>query len=305
MSKIKKDYSPHLGEDSFYVAGSFASSDIGKELVRRTEAIAHQNANSIDNGPSNSSETAKVIAKWGITISSLGVKIVPAGLAGMKGFRITRDGDYINIKGRKKWIELYLDRKGKDVIDSFNTNVRRVRAFGVRGMSASTMELAHASSDVKNYLLNKSKAHRVKTKFKIFNSGFKNYLRSPFDFVKRESWERVGNFGKIGKAAGVFGAGLTLYSDITAHKNEKWSGDKVANIAGDVTVDLGSSAAAAGAGALAGSFFLPPLGTVVGTGVGFGISMFTNADIFQGKSAVDWAKTGIHKLSQGVASWFR
>ena len=51
-------------------------------------------------------------------------------------------------------------------------------------------------------------------------------------------------------------------------KEGGWQLKDVVDVATDSAVDIGANAGAMAAGAVAGSFFLPPLGTVVGAGTG-------------------------------------
>lgn len=297
MTKIKKDYSPHLGTSAFYTEGSFAKTAFGKELIQRTKTVENANSHAAS-GPN----TGQKIASYTIKMSALGAKTLPPGLARMKGFKMTKRGNYIYINGPRKWIELYMDRQGKNLSSQFfNVNGRRIRVAGEKGISLSGEKLISESSDVKNYLLNKTGSFG---KLKVFNGGVKSSLNSNWDFVKKENWTKLGNIGKFGRAAGIAGVGFTVYSDIQAYDHEKMSGEKVANVTEDIGVDLGASAAAAGAGAFAGSFFLPPLGTVVGAGVGLGVNFLIN-NKFRKKSLVDYAKDGVHGLGSKIASLFK
>lgn len=307
MTKIKKDYSPHLGTESFYLGGTFAQTAIGKELIRRTEAVETAYAGDVPKtGQNGNLVLVKNGAKYTITLSALTAKTLPAGLAAMKGLKIVKKGNYIYITGDKKWMELYLGRWGKLPQNyTFNmklTNGDPIRIGGEKGPSLAGYGLIDESPDVRNYLLNKT---GMTGKLKVFNGTVKSSLSSNWDFVKKSSWTKLGSIGKVGKAAGIAGVGLTVYSDIEAHKNEKMSAEKVANITEDIGVDLGASAAAAGVGAAFGTAALGPLGTVIGAGVGFVADLALNADLFWGKSVTDWGKSAIHYVGNNVASWFK
>ncbi|GGL51901.1 T7SS effector LXG polymorphic toxin [Sporolactobacillus putidus] len=309
MTKIKKDYSPHLGTESFYVGGTFAQTAIGKELIQRTKAVETAYAGDVPKtGQNGNLVLVKNGAKYTITLSALTAKTLPAGLAAMKGLKIVRRGNYIYITGDKKWMELYLGRWGKLPQNyTFNmklTNGDPIRIGGEKGPSIAGYGLINESSDVKNYLLSES---GTMGKLKAFNGAVKSSLNSNWDFVKKGSWTKLGSMGKFGKAAGIAGVGLTVYSDIEAHKNEKMGGEKVANITEDIGVDLGVSAAATGVGAIIGSFFFPPLGTVVGAVAGAEASTLLNYKFkaFGNKSIVDSAKSIVHNAGNQVASWVR
>lgn len=75
----------------------------------------------------------------------------------------------------------------------------------------------------------------------------------------------------------------------------------------DVTVDFLAGSGATAVGAMAGSFFLPPLGTVVGTGVGMAINIGLNWEygnppttlVKQAKSIV---KSGVKTFGKAVSN---
>ncbi|WP_234121602.1 hypothetical protein [Clostridium hydrogenum] len=77
---------------------------------------------------------------------------------------------------------------------------------------------------------------------------------------------------KAGKFAGPVGILLTVgddaYGEFYGANANRSMGEKVQDTVIDVGVDLGTGSAAMATGAAVGSFFLPPLGTVVGVGVG-------------------------------------
>lgn len=85
---------------------------------------------------------------------------------------------------------------------------------------------------------------------------------------------------KAGKFAGPIGTLLTVgedgYEEFFSPSAKGSMGEKVQNTVIDVGVDLGTGSAAMATGAAVGSFFLPPLGTVVGAGVGIGLNATIN-----------------------------
>ena len=84
------------------------------------------------------------------------------------------------------------------------------------------------------------------------------------------------------KGAGIFGAVVSVGGNVVDAKQgvddrkDGWQLKDVVDIATDSAVDIGANAGAMAAGAVAGSFFLPPLGTVVGAGVAVGITAVAN-----------------------------
>lgn len=89
----------------------------------------------------------------------------------------------------------------------------------------------------------------------------------------KESFKGLGKAGGILKGAGIFGAVVSVGGNVVDAKQgvddrkDGWQLKDVVDIATDSAVDIGANAGAMAAGAVAGSFFLPPLGTVVGAGV--------------------------------------
>ena len=100
------------------------------------------------------------------------------------------------------------------------------------------------------------------------------------------------------KGAGIFGAVVSVGGNVVDAKQgvddrkDGWQLKDVVDIATDSAVDIGANAGAMAAGAVAGSFFLPPLGTVVGAGVAVGITAVANIKWKKlgGDSAIDLAK---------------
>jgi hypothetical protein len=112
-------------------------------------------------------------------------------------------------------------------------------------------------------------------------------LAAPIDDFR--GWKGVSTVGKFGKGLGAAGTILTVGLDVNEHFGEGGDGN-VGKFAVDAGVDLAGAAAAAGAGAVFGSLILPPLGTVVGAGIGILANVVANAPLFGGKSMLDHAK---------------
>ena len=82
----------------------------------------------------------------------------------------------------------------------------------------------------------------------------------------KEAFKGLGKAGGFLKGAGIFGAVVTVGGNVVDAKEGGWQLKDVVDVATDSAVDIGANAGAMAAGAVAGSFFLPPLGTVVGAG---------------------------------------
>ncbi|WP_257349849.1 LXG domain-containing protein [Pseudalkalibacillus decolorationis] len=97
-----------------------------------------------------------------------------------------------------------------------------------------------------------------------------------------KGWTDASKLTKFGKGAGILGIGLDVYDNARSSFYDEnigelsFSGKQTKEFLVDTTVDVGAGAAAMGAGAAAGSFFLPPAGTVVGAIVGAGVYAAVN-----------------------------
>ncbi|MFJ3393363.1 hypothetical protein [Leifsonia aquatica] len=109
-------------------------------------------------------------------------------------------------------------------------------------------------------------------------------------------WKDASNLGRVGKGLGVAGIALSVVGNANNYFHDGIQGKDVPDFFVDTGVDLASAAVAAGAGAAIGSLILPPLGTIVGAGVGIFIGMAFNADVIDGKSATDLAKDAAKNL---------
>ncbi|RFU49993.1 hypothetical protein DDV23_11040 [Streptococcus chenjunshii] len=103
----------------------------------------------------------------------------------------------------------------------------------------------------------------------------------------------------------MLSTGLTIGSNINENfiksDNGVNDGKNWANFAVDTSIDLGSAAGATAAGAAIGSFFVPPLGTVIGAGVGMFANVVLNYDFeFFGKQSITgWFKESIKGVYGG------
>ncbi len=118
------------------------------------------------------------------------------------------------------------------------------------------------------------------------------------------------------KTLGILGTGLTAVTDIYDNIYNEDIGEWVftpQTITGtltDFTIDLSFGAASSAAGAAIGSFFLPPVGTIVGAAAGMAADyVINNVGIFDcdgdGKkdSAVDVAKKSVDSVLKDMFNW--
>lgn len=131
--------------------------------------------------------------------------------------------------------------------------------------------------DLTKYQYSKLPDGKIKySKFLVAGgSGFIDSVNPVKDF---QGWKGADNLKKFGKGMGIVGTGLNVVGNFNENidLSDGVDGKEVACFASDTAVDVVSGAGAAAIGAAAGSFFLPPLGTIVGAGVGIGINFLLN-----------------------------
>lgn len=175
----------------------------------------------------------------------------------LAGKKITLDAD-----GRVKWGDRFLYRSSSNVKGEY---------------------LYRAGQD-----FNAATGTRIDHYGNPLKAGASAALTSPVDDFL--GWNDASKLGKVGKGLGVAGLGLTVVGNYNNYFSDGVQGHDVADFAVDTGVDFASAAVSAGAGAVAGSFFFPPIGTVVGALAGFAVGMVLDADLFGGQSANDVAK---------------
>lgn len=148
--------------------------------------------------------------------------------------------------------------------------------------------------------LNQASNIRIDHYQQPLRAGASGALKAPIDDFS--GWKGASTLTKFGRGLGAAGTVLTVGNNFNTYFHDGAQGNDVRDFAIDTTVDVGSAAAAAGIGAAVGSFCVPPLGTVVGAGVGLLVNWFATEVKFNGQSAVDWAKTGAKNLADW-AGW--
>lgn len=116
---------------------------------------------------------------------------------------------------------------------------------------------------------------------KTFFNTFKEEINIFNDF-NYKGFSDLSILGKTGKILGTAGTVLTLGSDaidnlyIPETGTWEFSAKRIAGFALDVSIDVGAGAMATATGAAVGSLLVPPVGTVLGAGVGFAIDFAAN-----------------------------
>ncbi|WP_062239452.1 WXG100 family type VII secretion target [Fictibacillus sp. FJAT-27399] len=139
-----------------------------------------------------------------------------------------------------------------------------------------------------------------------FKSNYADGLKDTNPFKWKSAFKDLGKVGKTMKGLAVVGSALSVTNNVIEAQKDGWQAKDAANIVTDSAIDIGSAAAAASTGAVVGSFFLPPAGTVVGAGVGIGASFLMNHkfDFMGGESVVSGTKKAVKGLTSKIASVF-
>ena len=198
----------------------------------------------------------------------------------LNGIEITVDN-----KGRMRWGNKFI----------YKQSYRYSNGEALEKASGLDLENYHYSGNLKGMA-------RFKEMGKAGWSGFKEAVNPLNDF---KGWKEVGKFGKAAKGAVIFLTAWNVKDNWEKNVNVKdgISAKEVRDFAIDTTVDIGSGAAATGVGAMVGSAFLPPLGTVVGAGVGASINYLMNNYKFNGASLVDHTKKELKKWGDEIGKF--
>lgn len=131
-------------------------------------------------------------------------------------------------------------------------------------------------------------------------TGFKEAVNPINDF---KGWKDASKFGKFGKGLGIVGTGMTVVNNFAENVDlsDGLDGREVVNFATDTAIDVGAGAGTAAFGAMVGSAFLPPLGTVAGAAAGALANIVINHKFgAPPKSAVDHVKDGVKRATKAI-----
>lgn len=147
---------------------------------------------------------------------------------------------------------------------------------------------------------------KLKVRGARFNYTLKESIKGDFTIKGIKSqvsdWKAASKIGKAGKALGVIGTGLTVFSDFDENILSKlnngvdvtWRDGR--EFVTDTAVDLGTGYICAAFGAAVGG----PFGFAAGMALGAVLQHKWNG----GKSVIDYAKDGISGVCDWVGSWF-
>ncbi|MGG0184808.1 T7SS effector LXG polymorphic toxin [Bacillus rhizoplanae] len=137
-----------------------------------------------------------------------------------------------------------------------------------------------------------------------FKTAYADGLKDLHPGKWKEMFKGMGKPATALKGAGIFGAVVSVGGNIVDAKEGGWHLNDVVDIATDSAVDIGANAGAMAAGAAVGSFFLPPLGTVVGAGVAVIATWGLNKKWNGEDNVIDYAKKGVKKVTHKLGSVF-
>ncbi|MFF2449085.1 hypothetical protein ACFVSW_18645 [Neobacillus sp. NPDC058068] len=176
-----------------------------------------------------------------------------------------------NLSGTAKWNRPFVTRLVNEGVALYDEN--RGRFFNNRNKFIGTR------FDDLNQAVRNIGQDQVKLVGRAAKDGFVGGVKVWDDF---KGWNNVKGLANTGKALGILGTGLTVWSDFQDSFQDKHTGQwnynstKVKEFGVNLGVDIGMAGGATALGAVAGSFFLPPVGTVVGGLVGFTINAAAN-----------------------------
>lgn len=199
------------------------------------------------------------------------------GKAFLNGVQITQDA-----AGRLKWGNKFLSSpKGF----AYNNGKAFKDASGIDLTSYGYSKLPNGKIDLN----------------KVSNLGMSKFKDSAKVWNDFKGWKNASTFGKFGKGMGVISTAFTVGGNAQKYFGDGIQGNDVVDFATDTAIDIGSGAGTAALGAMVGSAFLPPLGTVVGAGVGLAANWAINEPFgTPPKSAVQHVKDGVKTVTKEV-----
>ncbi|MFZ7946303.1 MULTISPECIES: hypothetical protein [Bacillaceae] len=176
-----------------------------------------------------------------------------------------------NLSGTAKWSRSFVTRLVNEGVPIYDE--MRGRYFNNRNKFANTQ------FDALNKVIHDIGDDQVKVMGRAVKDSFIDEIKVWDDF---KGWKNTQSLANTGKALGIIGTGFTVWSDIEDSFLDKhtgkwsYSSGKLKEFGVNLGVDIGMGAGAVAIGAAAGSFLLPPLGTVVGGAVGFTVNAAMN-----------------------------
>lgn len=215
-----------------------------------------------------------------------------------------------NIDGLKQFQELKKLPKGQQIKKGINIFTTELLGEGTvasitkagKVMENTVKESLWDSTEFAGNTMKKVSNLKIKDFSSYLIKGSKEKLKGIKQSVDKstKNFKALNTLGKATKIAGPIGTGLTIVDNYNQHK------DNPQKLVVSTAVDLGGAATAAAAGAVVGSFIVPPIGTTVGAVVGVVASAGLNSKWGKPpKSILDHTKDGVNKTIDKVASWFK
>ncbi len=218
------------------------------------------------------------------------IKIINGNIANNMDYQKYRNLFSEELGGTSKWNKKYLTQLYNDGIPLYDRKADRF--FN----SNRNKFLNTGFDDLNKYVGNiaDSKLTRMGRSWKDTGiSGIKFW-----DDFKPSQWKGVTTATKVSKGLGIAGTVITMGTNAKENFYNPETGKlefsviKLKDFAVDVGVDIGSGAGAMAAGAAIGSLIVPPVGTVIGAGLGVAFNFFINSDIGEPpRSIVDHTKS--------------
>lgn len=234
------------------------------------------------------------------------VKLINSKINGRKDFERVRSYLIKELGGSaNKWTKDIVHQLGNEGIALYDKAQKRF--FKKNNTLFNKTEFF---DDLKIHALNATDTipGKIKTGFKTFETSGVDGLKIWKDFY---GYKGQSLLTKAGKGLGVFGTVLTGINNWNSAYDENGQFNAKKFVV-DTGVDVAATAGAMATGAAVGSFFAPPIGTVVGAGVGAVANFLINKDlpklgtsiVGKGKElankAVDSAFDSIGKLADGI-----
>ncbi|WP_289128421.1 hypothetical protein, partial [uncultured Clostridium sp.] len=228
---------------------------------------------------------------------TINIKLNGKGFTNNKEFMQIRDKLTEYLGGTSKWDKEFVEKLNSDrglALFDINDKVpfkKNINKFKNSNFESLIDSIDNISDGLKN--------NKFKNAIKMGSSSFKDEVSigNIIDDFNIKSWKGANNTTKVTKGLGIVGTVLTVGGNldnfVTSDGKVQIDVDTTADFVVDTGVDIVAGAGAAAIGSTVGSFFLPPLGTVVGLGVGVVAGTVINTEFGDPpKSLVDIVKDG-------------
>ncbi len=195
--------------------------------------------------------------------------------------------------GGNKWSWSYVNKLINDGIPVYNIEKNSL-------INKYTGRLSHTSFDEFNQFI---KDIPKKASVKVWESTKSGFVEG-INLWKDFDWRNSSDLTKFGKSFGIAGTVLGVVGNVedaffNPNTEDATTGEKVKTFLVNTSVDVGIGGASVAVGATVGSFFVPPVGTVVGAGVGLTVNTIVNVNMI-GDPKTSIAKYTKQKANEAV-----